>query len=809
MLAWLGTVAPSELRKLDLALVHDLLRIANDKVQWSALMRPVVALIDDLMLVGDFEAADGLVGVLASERRSGATHREAATGAIDALVAGPMMRHVAGHLATIEDAPFECVKGVFLALGDSMIPVLAETLLEESHPRTRERLTVMFMAFGASGRREVERFKSSANAAVRRTAVDLLRQFGGSEALSELSGFLNDNEPQVQREAVRAILSIGTDLGYATLGRALTEGTPAQREAMVDGGQRVTRRLVCPAVHLHPPACRPPRPADRSVPSGDQSARLPEGSGRHRSTQRSAASGRVVGAPAHDDAARCLGRRVGANRHPRCRRRPRRGGGIGIPRRACGGARAPDHRRRRRPGRRQPVTLSGTALAEEMLRRFTAAVRSGQLYAPNHPIVGRNVTALAAAIEQLHRVEPSIVIGMVQEEIIVGDVPIARGEGHAGFVRRLKQLGVERVVIERGISIEELNAFMTVINVPEASANDGSGFPALPHIRVGRVSVEPGADGPSEANDIATFRRVYDDAVSAADIVWNSASTERHVDATVAKTMVAGLAQAVSQNRTALLALTTLRNYDNYTFTHMVNVSILTMGQARGLGIDGPLLREFGLAGLMHDIGKVRTPLEILNKTSKLTDDEFTIMKRHPVDGAEILRATPDMSALAPVVAFEHHRRLDGTGYPDIRRDSLNLATALCSISDVYDAMRSQRPYQQAFPSDRILVVLKQGYGSQFDRHLIRRFVQLIGIYPVGSLVRLDTGQVALVVNVHAPDPYRPHVRILMDRCRREARMSARGEPLGRPFSARRADHGRRAGRSGDARHRSADAVVN
>ena len=103
--------------------------------------------------------------------------------------------------------------------------------------------------------------------------------------------------------------------------------------------------------------------------------------------------------------------------------------------------------------------------------------------------------------------------------------------------------------------------------------------------------------------------------------------------------MIDGLAQAVAQNRTALLALTTLKNYDNYTFTHMVNVSILTMGQARALGIDGPLLREFGLAALMHDIGKVRTPLEILNKPDKLTDDEFAIMKRHVVDGAEILRA--------------------------------------------------------------------------------------------------------------------------------------------------------------------------
>jgi putative nucleotidyltransferase with HDIG domain len=434
------------------------------------------------------------------------------------------------------------------------------------------------------------------------------------------------------------------------------------------------------------------------------------------------------------------------------------------------------------------VTSFRPQLAEEMLRRFAAAVRSGQLYASTHPIVGRSVTALASAIEQLHAVEPSIVIGLVHGEIIVGGVPIAKAEAHAAFVRRLKQLGVERVVIERGITLEDLASFMTVINdIRGAIANDGAVFPTLPHLRVGRVTAAS-ADGPTEDSDIATVRRVYDDAVSAADIVWNSALTERHVDVTVAKTMVAGLAQAVSQNRSALLALTTLRNYDNYTFTHMVNVSILTMGQARGLGIDGPLLREFGLAGLMHDIGKVRMPLEILNKTSSLTDDESTIMKRHPVDGAEILRATPDMPPLAPVVAFEHHRRLDGTGYPEIVRDGLNLATALCSISDVYDAMRSRRSYQPARPTDRILVVLKQSEG-QFDRHLVRRFVQLIGIYPVGSLVRLDTGQVALVVNVHAPDPYRPHVRILIDAagakldCPRDVNLweerSQRGAPSG------------------------------
>jgi HD-GYP domain-containing protein (c-di-GMP phosphodiesterase class II) len=137
-------------------------------------------------------------------------------------------------------------------------------------------------------------------------------------------------------------------------------------------------------------------------------------------------------------------------------------------------------------------------------------------------------------------------------------------------------------------------------------------------------------------------------------------------------------------------------------------------------------------------------------------------MKRHVVEGAEILRKTPEIPALAPVVAFEHHLRIDGSGYPHgVTRSSLNLGTMLCGVADVFDAMRSQRRYQQSFPTERILEVLKRDDGKQFDRHLVRRFVQLIGIYPAGNLVRLNTGEVAVVLKVYAPDPRRPQVRVL------------------------------------------------
>jgi putative nucleotidyltransferase with HDIG domain len=403
-------------------------------------------------------------------------------------------------------------------------------------------------------------------------------------------------------------------------------------------------------------------------------------------------------------------------------------------------------------------------LADELLRRLAASVRSAQLYSPGHPIIGRNLESLSAAFQMLHGLQPAVTIGLVGDEVIVDDMPMARADTLGPFVRRLQQAGVERITVDRGVTLEGITEFLAAITTIDArDGQTAQPFPAIAHIRVGRVTVEQRVEG--SLTDMATIKRLYTDAVSVASDVWDSAQTEGHPDATAARSMIDGLAQAVAQNRTALLALTTLKNYDNYTFTHMVNVSILTMGQARGLGIDGPLLREFGLAALMHDIGKVRTPLDILNKPDKLTDEEFVIMKRHVVDGAEILRMTPDVPALAPVVAFEHHLRVDGSGYPNgVARSSLNIGTMLCSIADVYDAMRSQRHYQKAFPTDRILAVLKRNDGTQFDQHLVRRFVQLIGIYPSGNLVRLNTGEVAVVMNTYAPDPYRPHVRVLIDR---------------------------------------------
>jgi hypothetical protein len=233
--AWLSSVATGVLRALDLTLVLDLLRIEDIDERWGGMMTPVVALIEDLLLVGDFDAASQLVDVLIHEASAGesTTRRQYAVTGMDMLVAGPMMRHIVTHLATMDDAQFERVKAMCLSIGEVVVKPLAEALSVEERARPRQRLTAILLAFGVVGKRTAERLKSSPNPAVRRTAIYLLREFGGSDALPDLTELLDDTEPQVQREAVRAILNIGSEQAYQTLERALASGTDRSREAIM------------------------------------------------------------------------------------------------------------------------------------------------------------------------------------------------------------------------------------------------------------------------------------------------------------------------------------------------------------------------------------------------------------------------------------------------------------------------------------------------------------------------------------------------------------------------------------------------
>ena len=347
--------------------------------------------------------------------------------------------------------------------------------------------------------------------------------------------------------------------------------------------------------------------------------------------------------------------------------------------------------------------------AEELIRRLASALRGTELYSPNHPLVQRGIDGfMAAATESLHA-SPTIVIGFIGDEIVVDGHRLSRGTASlVGFARDLRERDIEKITLSRGLARDEVRALIAVFSdrasttpLPDRLVASG-----VRHVTLGRVVVEDVTD---DQAGIAAAKRIYSTAVETAETLWQAAKAGDQPDPGAARKIIDGLARLVTQDRTSLMALTALKKYDNYTFTHMVNVSALAMAQARALNIEGALLREFGFAALMHDIGKVNTPLEILNKPDKLEKEEFEIMKRHVVDGAHILRRTPEMPALAPIVAFEHHLKQDLSGYPEkIGSRKLNLCTMIVSIADVFDALRSNRPYRQGLATARIKAIMSE-----------------------------------------------------------------------------------------------------
>lgn len=402
---------------------------------------------------------------------------------------------------------------------------------------------------------------------------------------------------------------------------------------------------------------------------------------------------------------------------------------------------------------------------EELVRRMAAALRAVTLYQATHPFVERSLEHLLAGCSQALQRAETVVIGCLGDEIVVNDTRLSRSSAAlVGLVRELREREIEKITVQRGVTKDDLKGLLAELatRAPASALQTRLEARGIRRVAIGRIVVEEPHDEPV---GLAAARKVYRSAVETAESLWEQTKAGESPDPTAARRIIDSLARLVHQDRTALMALTALKRYDNYTFTHMVNVAVLAMAQARSLNIEGPLLREFGFAALMHDIGKVYTPSEILNKPDRLTKEEFDIMKRHVIDGAHILRRTPEVPALAPVVAFEHHLKQDLSGYPEhVAPRQLNLCTMIVTVADVFDALRSHRIYREGLATDRIKAIMARKDDPTFHPRLLRRFVNLVGLYPVGTLVRLTTEELAVVVHEHPGDPFRPQVKVLCDR---------------------------------------------
>jgi putative nucleotidyltransferase with HDIG domain len=349
------------------------------------------------------------------------------------------------------------------------------------------------------------------------------------------------------------------------------------------------------------------------------------------------------------------------------------------------------------------------------------------LYADGHPARERVIDGAFEALLELQAKLPRPVFTFLGEEIVCGAEPV-RDLRAWDWSARLAAAGVQRLEFDNDVSrddfeefLEEVLARLTLTSIGSADARQMRNT----RIRFGTVGVK-GEVSDAPVSHTATS---YSLNAEADTIRWlhQQLQQRNELHLTEAEAVVRSLSVAMNGDRQMILPLLRLRSFDEYTTTHCLNVAVLAMALAEFRGLGAADVRAFGVAGLLHDIGKVRIPHEILTKPGKLTPEERTIMNMHTVDGARIIIETEEQLELAAVVAYEHHIMIDGGGYPALAfpRDC-HYASKIVHVCDVYDALRTNRPYRDAWESEKVLSYIEERAGTEFDAELAQAFTLMM-----------------------------------------------------------------------------------
>ena len=353
------------------------------------------------------------------------------------------------------------------------------------------------------------------------------------------------------------------------------------------------------------------------------------------------------------------------------------------------------------------------------------------LYPDGHPSRNRAIDAAYQALDGLTgaTVRPSFTF--LDSEVVFGRDPL-RDFKEWDWGRRLAAAGVQRLEFERKVSRDEFESFLQEIlarlTLSVITTGENRQMRSL-GIRFGAVGVQ-GESQHSEAVPVpplATLNISLGEEVETLRWLQHEVQSHGTIPLIEAEAVVRSLSVAMHGERRIVLPLLQLKEFDQYTTTHSLNVAVLAMGLAESLGCTKNEVRSFGVAGLLHDIGKIRIPIDVLTKPGKLTVEERLIINRHPADGARIIMESDQSLDLAAVVAYEHHIMLDGGGYPTLHYNrACALASRLVHVCDVYDALRTKRPYRDAWESARACRYLLERAGTEFDPDLVKGFIDLL-----------------------------------------------------------------------------------
>jgi len=370
----------------------------------------------------------------------------------------------------------------------------------------------------------------------------------------------------------------------------------------------------------------------------------------------------------------------------------------------------------------------------KFLTSLAQALSTMALYTSKHPARERAIDRSYSALRDLQTEDPKPQFSFLGEETVYGQMSL-RDLREWEWAMRLGDAGVQRLEFEPNVTREEFEEFLDQVlaRLTLAAIDSAEMRTTRPGgaIKFGAIGVRGEAKKITEIVEtkvpVATIAFSLEEEAAAVQWMHGEVSERGMLPLAEAEAVVRSLSLAMHGERQMLVPLLELREFDEYTTTHSLNVSVLTMALAEYMGLGARDVRTFGVAGLLHDLGKVRVPLDILNKPGKLTDEERLVMQRHPADGARVIITSDRDLDLAAAVAYEHHIMIDGGGYPHCHfHRACHPASVLVHVCDVYDALRTNRPYRAAWEAERVLGYIRERAGSEFEPSVAGKFVAMM-----------------------------------------------------------------------------------
>ncbi len=362
----------------------------------------------------------------------------------------------------------------------------------------------------------------------------------------------------------------------------------------------------------------------------------------------------------------------------------------------------------------------------EVIKRFISslmvAISNCSLYSKDHSSIDELTQKSLSMLNELLAETDSLEIMVVEDDLIVNKAPLEAGTHGTAMIKRLKRRGISRVDFIKGITFHEIKQFISDFSETDIETK------SFPHIKTGVIDVRLKGLKIETGFDTETLSSLTSEQVEKIKGIYHDISPFRKLNIAGLEEIVVNFILTFRREASILKLISPVKTYSEYTYTHATNVAVLTMFQAESLGAEDELLHDIGISALLHDVGKLFISKDILDKKGSLDDREWEEIRRHAIYGSKYLAMINGLTRIAPIVAFEHHQRYDGLGYPRpiLLKEKQHLVSQIVAISDFFDALRSRRPYKRDLEIKEILVLMKKNSGREFNPFLVDNFSRIM-----------------------------------------------------------------------------------